>query len=184
MLPKVAEASMFNNYLNVFIPIIGLAINVLSQVISFRCFPKIGLLNSVFLGFLIGFFSLFLLEFRIFLIELILIKEFIAIFIVHLMTYVSLGYCYFHFVNLGETARRIRILRELKDSPDGLSLDEILERYNAREIVERRISRLIKNDQIIFKNNRYYISKTIMLLIARFLIALKLILLGKRSEFS
>ena len=29
-----------------------------------------------------------------------------------------LGYCYFHFVNLGETARRVRIVRELWQSED------------------------------------------------------------------
>lgn len=174
---------MPNNYLNVFVPIIGLAINVLSQVIGFRCFSKLGLLNSIFLGFMTGFFSLFLLEFRIFLIELILIKEFIAISIVHLLTYVLLGYCYFHFLNLGETARRIRILSELEDSPGGLSLEEIITRYNAKEIVERRLLRLLKNGQIKFKSNKYYIGRSTMLLAARFLVALKFILLGKKCEF-
>lgn len=170
---------MFNNYLNVFIPIIGLAVNVLSQVIAFRYFLKLGLLNSIILGFMTGFFSLFLLELCIFLKESILIKEFIAIFIVHLLTYVSLGYCYFHFLNLGETARRIRILRELKDSPEGLSLEEILRRYNAKEIVERRLLRLARNGQIRLKSNKYYIARPTMLWAARFLAALKYIFLKR-----
>ncbi len=170
---------MFNNYLDVFIPIIALALNVLSQVISSRCFSKMGLLNSIISGFIIGSFSLFLLELYIFLKELILIKEFIAIFIVHLLTYVLLGYCYFHFLNLGETARRIRILRELKDSPEGLSLKDILTRYNAKEIVERRLLRLARNGQVRLKSNKYYIAGPTILLAARFLAALKYILLKR-----
>ena len=42
--------------------------------------------------------------------------------------YAALGYCYFHFINLGETARRIRIIRELYDAKTGLSPEEILNR--------------------------------------------------------
>ena len=95
----------------------------------------------------------------------------------------SLEYCYFNFINLGETARRIRILRELYDSKKGLSMAEILERYNAKNIVEKRLSRLINHGQIIDKNDKYYIGNPIMLLIARIIVTMKLILLGKKSEF-
>lgn len=174
---------MAYDYMRAAIPIFGLAINVLSQMISFRILPERGLLNSVFLGFFSGFFILFIFEFYIFLQQFALTKESAAILIVHLVTYMSLGYCYLHFINLGETARRIRILRELFDAPDGLSLDEILRRYNAQEIIERRLQRLLKNSQIIVKNDIYYIGKPIMLWMARIVVAFKFILLDKKSEF-
>ena len=94
-----------------------------------------------------------------------------------------MGYCYFNYINLGETARRIRILREIYDSKEGLSMEEILKRYNAKEIIERRIKRLLKNRQIIYKDGKYYIGKPIMLVIAKIIVIMKVILLGKKSEF-
>ena len=90
---------------------------------------------------------------------------------------------YFHFINLGETARRIRILRELHEPPDGLTLDGLLARYNAQEIIERRISRLIETHQIVLRDGRYFIGKPFVLWMARSLVVLKFILLGKHSEF-
>ena len=148
---------MCSSYLCVFVPIVALVINVLIQILCFRIFPQFGLLRSVFLGFIIGFISLFFVEFHILSIQSTLAEEIISTFVVQLITYVSLCYCYFHFVNLGETARRIRILRELKDSNNGLDSDEILKRYNAKEIIQNRLTRLISSGQIILKDNRYFI---------------------------
>ncbi len=175
---------MAYHYMRAAIPFFGLAVNVLSQIVSFRIIPKRGLLNSVFLGFCVGFIVLFVFEFYIFLQQSALKRESAAIIIVHLLTYTSLGYCYFHFVNLGETARRIRILRELLDAPGGLSLKDILKHYNAKEIVERRLERLLKKGQITVKNDKYYIARRQVLWISRLILTLKLILLGKRDEYS
>ncbi|MEK6683024.1 MAG: hypothetical protein AABY79_13800, partial [Nitrospirota bacterium] len=77
----------------------------------------------------------------------------------------------------------IRILRELYDSKEGLSLEEILQRYNAKEIVEKRISRLINNGQVLYKDGRYFIGSPVMLMISRIIVTMKLLLLGKASEF-
>jgi hypothetical protein len=55
----------------------------------------------------------------------------------------ALGYCFFHFINLGETACRIRILIELSESDYGLSRNEILERYDASYVVNVRLQRMI-----------------------------------------
>jgi hypothetical protein len=174
---------MVYDYLKTAIPIFSLAINILSQICIFRIFPKKGLLNSVFLGFFIGLFILFVFEFCIVLAQPTLTKENIAMLTVHLLTYVSLGYCYFHFINLGETARRVRILRELSVAPGGLSLEGILSHYNAKEIIELRLQRLLANGQIIAKEDKYYIGKPLMLWMAKIVVAFKFILLGKKSEF-
>jgi len=74
---------------------------------------------------------------------------------------------------MGQTARRIRILTELKACPGGLSVQEILERYNSAEIIECRISRLVEHGQVLFKNGKYYIKSPFLLLVARTLIILK-----------
>lgn len=174
---------MFQNSLQVLSPIIGLFINVSFQVVSFRYISNLALLKSVFLGFTVGLLCIFMLEFYALFTLSISSKDFLYILIVNFITYSSLGYCYFHFINLGETARRIRILRELYDSKDGLSTKEILERYNAKDIVEIRIKRLVNNGQIIYKKDRYYVGMPIMLLMAKIIVTMKQIVLGKRSEF-
>lgn len=173
---------MFFNYIQVFIPIIGLLINVLSQIFIFRYTRRMGLLKSVFLGFSAGFLCVLIIEYYVFIKHPISIIDLIALFIVNILTYLSLGYCYFHFINLGETARRIRILRELSESRKGLSPEEIMGRYNAKIIVEQRIDRLLSNNQIVLKNNRYYIGNYTMLLIAKIIIAMKIMILNKKSE--
>ena len=109
--------------------------------------------------------------------------EEISIIIANVIMYSALGYCYFNFINLGETARRIRILRELFDSENGLALEEILQRYNAGEMVQRRVDRLINNGQVIEKNGKYYVGKPILLIIAKFIVVMKLLFIGKESEF-
>lgn len=170
-------------WLQIAVPLIISALNVISQVICFRCLRHFGLLKSEYLGFLMGFLGFILLEWYISIIKLITIKDFYPLSIVNLIIYLSVSFHYFTFLNLGETARRIRVLRELYEAKEGLSLSEILERYNAKMIVEVRLKRLLNNGQIILKDNRYYIGSPLMLFIAKFIIAVKLILLGKRSEF-
>lgn len=150
-----------------FIPFLGLMVNICFQILFFRIFPKIGLLRSLFLGFICGLLVAGVIGFG-------------AKLIINIIIYVLWGYCYFHFVNMGQTARRIRILTELKDAPEGLSLRQILERYNAKHIIECRLNRLIDHGQIICKNDRYYIRNPSMLIMARFLVALKRIIFGVR----
>ncbi len=205
---------MHQSYLQIFIVITALAANILTQIISLRCFytprPKtaplqgadrmwpleysalgtpgglhnfgFGLLKSVYLGFAVGLIGIFIFESCVFFNFLNSMGDYIITAGATLIIYVSLGYCYFHFVNLGETARRVRILRELADSKEGLSLEGILERYNAEEIVRRRLGRLSDKVQIIYRNGRYYIGKPVILWVSRFISALKAFLLVKKDD--
>lgn len=151
---------------HIFIPFIGLAANVLIQVFLFRFFPQVGLLRSLFVGFVSGLPVLFLMGPG-------------AILTSNLIIYILLGYCYFHFVNMSETARRIRILLELKAAPEGLSLREILERYNSRDIIESRLARLVSNGQVVCRNGKYYIGNPAMLIIAGSTAVVKRVIFGK-----
>jgi hypothetical protein len=148
------------------IPLFALGINVAAQIIAFRCLRGAGLLKSELRGFICGFVSLII--FEIYQCSTLPCPEgFIFSFICDFIIYTLLGYNYFHFVNLGETARRIRILREIYESEDGLSADEVLARYNASEVISRRITRLLDNCQVVFKEGRYYIGKPTVLGIAK-----------------
>jgi hypothetical protein len=109
--------------------------------------------------------------------------ELISLFIVNLVTFSALGYGYFHFINLGVTARRIRLLIELMESEGGLAYEELLQKYNAREMVDNRLGRLLDSGQVVLTEGKYFIGKPVMLLMAKAMVAMKLLVLGKRSEF-
>jgi hypothetical protein len=170
-------------YIHILSPILSLGINTIAQVCYSRYISNKHLLKSVFFGFFCGALSLLIIElYYLKRLSLPIWTNVPSIF-VNLISYSALGYCYFHFVNLSETARRIRIISELASAKEGLSSKQILERYNAREIIENRLNRLLKSGQIIYKDDRYYIGKPTMLFISQGIIFLKLLILGKKSEF-
>jgi hypothetical protein len=140
-------------------------------------------LKTELIGAGCGFISLIFFEVLLYKRSMSAMMDFSGALIADLFAYISLSYCYFHFINLGETARRIRIMRELYDSPEGLSIDGLSERYNAKMIIEYRLSRLISNGQLVVRENRYYIGSPIVLLISKIILAMKKLLTGKGSEF-
>jgi hypothetical protein len=101
------------------------------------------------------------------------------------LTYLGLAYCYvFGLFNLGESARRIRLLVEVQERGErGMTLEEIQAVYNARVIVELRLQRLVAGGQITEHDGRYVSRRSSMLYVSKLLVVLKLILLGARSEF-
>jgi hypothetical protein len=158
--------------LTVIAPVVALAINKIAQITIVRA--KVSLLKSVYLGFISGLVILILIH--------LYLPLNLGLAITNCITYVALGYCYFHFINLGETARRIRIVRELYESPGGLTLEQISERYNSKTIIEKRLNRLLSNRQIVLRENRYYVGKKTVLFMSKTLDFLKFMLLGKTHE--
>lgn len=156
-------------------PFLGLFFNVFFQIFLFRTFLKKNLLKSIIFGFCSGGACLLCLKSAW--------GDKAGTILADTATYILLSYGYFHFLNLTETARRIRILCELKEaSPDGLTQAQILERYNAQEILDRRLERLVKNGQVICRDGRYYIGKPIMLIAAKTTSVFKRMLLGRRPK--
>jgi hypothetical protein len=74
------------------------------------------------------------------------------------LIYFCFCYVVFHFNNMGETARRIRLLRELVAAGRPLAFEEIVERYGANEIVQRRLDRLVGAGQVRAMDGRYVIA--------------------------
>ncbi|MBF0351768.1 MAG: hypothetical protein HQM11_12115 [SAR324 cluster bacterium] len=164
------------------IPIAGLSINVISQFLCMRYLSQGKLLRSLKFGFLVGAGGGFVLNFSM-MSHLPFDLDVLSQYGISLITYIALGYGYFHFINLGETARRVRLTRELLQSKNGLTHEELLQRYNAQEIIEKRLGRLLRKRQIQLENNRYYIRSKTMLSITRLLVMLKQFVLGKSIEF-
>jgi len=167
----------------IFIALLGLMVNVLAQAVSFKVFSGkgVGLLRSICLGFAAGLLAVLFIESRIFSGISSDPLDSVGVSAATLIIYGLSGYCYFHFVNMGQTARRIRILRELAESKEGLSLEGILEKYDAKEIVRRRLDRLLATGQIICKDGRYYMGKGAVLWMSRSVSSLKFFLLGNKN---
>ena len=152
------------------LPLAALLLNAITVVLFFRS-KTASLLKSVYCGFAAGFIMLFAAQ----------VSGGFFPFAANAVIYGALSYCHFHFINLGETARRIRILRELAESENGLSREEILVRYNARQILAVRIARLEGNGQLRLENDRYVSGAPAVLAMAAVLDLLKRVLLGRKS---
>jgi hypothetical protein len=98
------------------------------------------------------------------------------------LLYAGFCYVYFHWNNMGETARRIRMLRELAAAPEGLTFEEMVHRYSAQEILERRLERLSAAGQISETDGRLVLTSWTILLSARLVGLAKQIIFGGRSE--
>jgi hypothetical protein len=104
----------------------------------------------------------------------------IFLLVFNLVASLALAYCYFCFVNLNLTSLRIRMLQELRASPDGLSRAGILKLYNARTLVDRRIDRLTQGGQMRQVGGRFYTRPSVLLTVARIINLLKLVVLNQR----
>lgn len=171
------------NWLNLMLPLFSFLINVISQILIFRINSNFGLLKSEYVGFVAGLITLVFLQAYSFAEYFQPAADICPITIANLLIYGSLGYGYFHFINLCLTARRIRLVRDIYKSANGLTISEILERYNAKNMVQIRLKRLLDSGQIVFLNGKYYVGKPIVLFAAKCMVALKQLFLGRRSEY-
>lgn len=164
------------------IPVIGLAVNVAFQIVSFRFLPPLGLLRSIALGFLAGLLALFAVEISMSVLQPGSRADMLIFFCVDGVTYVCLGYCYWAYINLGETSLRIRILRELQESQESLSMEELRSRYNPDEMFERRIQRLVKHGQVMVRGGRYVVDRPLLLLLAKMVGLVRFVIFGRFEE--
>lgn len=76
-----------------------------------------------------------------------------------------LNYSYFHFFNMSETARRIKILLEIK-TKNAISEEELQESYRYEEMIPRRLERLIAMKQVFQKDEKYYLKGKMLFICA------------------
>lgn len=165
------------------LPVACLALNVLVQLLWYRITSRRSLLRSIYVGFLAGAAGVTAGEAMLALYESGIDASSLGYVAANILLYGALGYGYFHFINLGETGRRVRLMWELRDAPVGYTEVELVARYSAKEITEIRMGRLLRSGQVVLNEGRYRIGKPTVLTMARILITLKRLLLKKSSEF-
>lgn len=79
--------------------------------------------------------------------------------------YNLIGYCYFHLFNMSETARRIKILSEVKKGSIS-SLQDVELRYDYHTTLKLRLERLVSLSQIALHDETYTITGRTLLLAA------------------
>ena|SRR2546426_6316745 len=171
------------NALFVLTPVYGLAACVLAHILLTRAWPGMFKLTAAIYSFLTGAGTVLLLALAFGASAPAI--DALGYGILWELTYLCLVYCYFFaFFNVGESARRVRLLIELVAAGErGLTLREILSAYNARMILEARLGRLLASGQIVERGGRYVIGTRLMLLVAKTMVLLKVIFLGAESEF-
>ncbi len=164
------------------IPLGVLFFEILLHLGISRFWIKKGTILSTMIAYNLGVLLLFYAEFRFHQYAYLILSETLALTLVNFVFYSALAFFYFSFVNIGETSVRIRVLRELAASSEGISTEELLKRYNVNHIIQMRVDRMLNTGEMIKKDDRYYYSgKPKMFLIAKTCQRLKVLLLGKRS---
>jgi hypothetical protein len=153
-------------------------LDVLVQIMFFRAHNSTGLLRSIKWGFLSGLAFLAVLYLVLWSFSAADLWTLIFHGMVGVLSFGSLSYGYFHFINLGETARRIRILREFSEAGGQLSYAELLARYNARTQIDIRLQRLLTTGQVVDKGGALVIGKGTVLRITKIMYCLRGLLFG------
>ena len=156
------------------IPVLCSFLNILLKLFFLRII-KLKYFKSVLLGFLFGLFVTILLEFFLF-----QKFEFItSYFLLNIFNYFLISFLIFCLFTTGKTSLRVRLLTEIGNAKNGISLDKIYLKYNSEKIVKKRLLRMLSNNQISIKKKKYNAHFSLTLLIALFLDTAKLLLFGK-----
>lgn len=77
----------------------------------------------------------------------------------------GIAYAYFHFFNMSETARRIRMLLQIRwAGPSGLRIRELERQYSQKDMIEARLDRLVRMNQLtLAPDGRYRVAGNTLL---------------------
>lgn len=174
---------MLENYaLLVLAPILGMLINVLVHVIVSRFNQGRSQMKCLISGFIFGLICVVAVS-LIAHCKQINNLDFTAYLLSGCIAYSALAYIYFHFININIASLRVRILQEIINSKEGLTQEGILSHYNAEQMLDNRIDRLVASNQLVEKQGIYYLgSNRIFLILFWFFEVLKFIFLGRGNR--
>jgi hypothetical protein len=164
-------------------PIVAMVANVLAQIILYRLRRGTHYFRSIIQAFLLGAMTLLMSEtFFVVRSDLFSNRLFLAL-AVNLPIYFGLSYCYYNFVQLGQTSIRLRMYSEIVIHTSGISVSEIEREYNDRSFTELRLRRLLESGDVIERDGRYFVGKMRLVHVGNVIGTAKHFLLRKKSEF-
>jgi hypothetical protein len=167
------------------IPVLGLIVNVVSQVALLRFARGRGFMKTIALGFALGgLWTLAVYPLWLFFQQGTVQADSILEWAFLIApTYAGLGYGYANFANLGNASIRIRLYEEVRLAPSGLLLDEIRRNYNESAILKTRLKRLHESGDLIILDSRWRVARRRFVLLGAVIFFSKQLVLQKRSEF-
>jgi hypothetical protein len=145
------------------------AVNMAGHILWFRTFPEGGMFRAMLSGFVAGSIGFGFLSSAFF-------DHSGWWHLLNLAIYACFSYAYFHWNNMGETGRRVRLMIELRTAPEGLTRAELLARYGNHEIINRRLDRMIGSHQIYQVGTRFRLGNQSFLAMARIVALFKRLL--------
>jgi hypothetical protein len=140
-----------------FMPLVGLACNVASQMTLSRLPLRLGHVRRQFISFGVGFAATTAGLIALLVSQPLPAPDVVGYMGFDLLSYVFLGFCFFHVINLNISSLRIRILKEyLRHAPAPLPDRVLLDRYNVRDMLDARLERLQSGNQIYLSGARYF----------------------------
>lgn len=164
-------------------PIAALAVNVLAQIALVRLARGAHFLRSAAGGFGIGLLALAAIEAWLITRVPGAGETWGKALLVSVPTYIGLSYCFFNFINLGQSSIRIRLYSEIASTPDGVSVEQMTREYNEDALMHARLHRLTESGDIIEREGRYFVGRRRLVPVAAIIFGLKAFILGKGSEF-
>lgn len=178
----VAEFSLSQQVLQMLIPIVAILSYVALRLLISRYWIKEDSMRATLLSYSVGLFILGALHIFANSSAPWIASERLGFIIMNFLSYSSTALVFFLFANTGDTSVRIRILRELKASPNGLEVSELLRRYNKDHIISARVERMLIAGEMVSRDGRYYFTgKSKILFVARLFQPLKKVMFGKAS---
>jgi hypothetical protein len=164
-------------------PIIAVAFNALTQILAFRMRRGDQYFRSIVEGIGAGFLVLIPFECFLFVRSISPWSVVLDALLVDVPIYLALSYCFYSFVQLGQTSIRIRMFSEIASHPDGITIAEMQRQYSDESLLRVRLRRLVEGGDLIEREGRYFVGRKRFLHVANALFAAKRILLGKASQF-
>ena len=96
--------------------------------------------------------------------------------LINSLIYILFQYNYFQLINLRETGRRARIIQEIYNS--AINLSKFSEIYSIKELVDKRVDRLIEAGRVHEKNRELSANNDGILVVNNILIFLKKLFYG------
>ena len=180
MFRKVAELTP---YFWILVPVVALAVNVAAQILFFRATRGTHFMRSIIGGCLAGLGALAVLSVVKVSVVGLSFSELANGLLVDAPVYFALSYCYYNFVQLGQTSVRIRLYTEIAARPAGMASGDIARLYNEEALMQLRVERLVESGDIVQRGGRYFVGRRRLVWVARIIFAGKRLLLGRESEF-
>jgi hypothetical protein len=164
------------------LPVAGLILNASIQIGYMRYFKKAKYIHSIAIGFTMGLIFIVTVKVGISFAVVNQLSDSTALFAVNLIIYSCSSYCYCAVIGLGVSSLRVRMLYELSLNAKGCSAEKILSQYNSHDILTARLNRLIANDHIVYKNERYYLKKYLVVALVFLVDCMKYLIFGRTKN--